>query len=387
MINYALKNDIFSMIDFRQYETEDHEERSVTIALMELFASIARSGATEDPLAVVCRCLVDCIEDIQFAFYCYAGEETGHIAAIREGVKLLLPAPDVERKIVAQLRQRTAIEDVAVITPELALSLLAPKDRKRWKCHCCMAMRISDNDKREAAVLSVYFPPDADIQPRHCGWMSLVASAASAYLSRTREFVKVRSALAAAIGVQNEQSLALDAMRKRVREYLAEISKIKGDYLARNLSSRDAVRAIENSAESLYALSDVVDRSRPDEEPSFRSPEFGAWVKKGMRDARIKAIVGIRGSNKSGMLHAVHKSLLTGGVAESRIVIIDFEDARFRRFKTAADVIAYLKSFPESKQTRYLFLDEVGMVSWHEDLLKRLQKAQGWNVWLSTSSA
>jgi len=53
-------------MDFRKYETDDHEERSVTVALMELFSAVARSGVTEDPLAVVCRCLVDCIEEIQF---------------------------------------------------------------------------------------------------------------------------------------------------------------------------------------------------------------------------------------------------------------------------------------------------------------------------------
>jgi len=375
------------MKDLRQYETDDPGERSVTVALMELFAAIARSGVTEDPLAVVCRCLVNGIPEVQFTFYCYADEETGHIAAVKNGVKLMIPTPDVERKIVAQMRRMTAAEDVAVIDPKLSLSLLSAKDRRRWKCHRSLAVRIADGDDPQAAVLSVHLPDDFEVKPRHLAWMALLASAASAHLSRHREFAKARNVLVEAIGVKNKLSLALDAMRKRVREYLADLVKVKGDYEAGNLTLLEVLRLVEKSGQSLYALADVADRTSPDEDPKFRDSGFGVWMAKVLHDPRMKAIVGIRGSNKTGLLHAVRRTLLSGGVPESHIVIIDFEDARFRRFKTAKDVIAYLKSFPESNEMRYLFLDEVGMVNWHSDLLAQLQREKGWNVWLAASSA
>jgi len=111
------------------------------------------------------------------------------------------------------------------------------------------------------------------------------------------------------------------------------------------------------------------------------------WVKQGLQDPRIKVLVGLRGTKKSEILQAIRRRVLSSGVDASRVVLIDFEDARFRRFKTASYVMDYLGEFPQSKEVNYLFLDEVGMIYWHSELLRRLSGNRHWNVWVAASTS
>lgn len=375
------------MQDSRLYETSDIEERNVTMALRDLFVSVLKSGAAEDPLSIVCKSIVRCVDDVKFSFYCYKGEETGQIAAIKDGVKIALPPPDVERKVVANMRRQTAQCGVAVINPKSALSLLSPALRRKRKCHTCIAMRVSDGVSRDAAVIAVFLPEAFHVTDRHCAWMALFADAASAFLSVDRSLRRARGDRDGAVKARQETMLALEVSRKLVREHLSEFERIMEDCRGGIVSLRDAIRAVERSAKSLYSLSDVMVRKDPDSAPEFRDPILGSWVKEGLGDPRVKAIVGVRGSNKSAMLHAIHGLVLDSGVKEENVVFIDFEDARFRRFKTASDVMSYLASFPRSSKPYYLFLDEVGMVEWHTELLSRLLATEGWNVWLAASTS
>ena len=112
------------------------------------------------------------------------------------------------------------------------------------------------------------------------------------------------------------------------------------------------------------------------------------WALDGLTDPRVKVFAGLRGSDTTGHLLAVRDGLRWRGVDESRLVVIDFENPRFRRLKTAADVLDYLGQLAKSDELRYLFLVSVCRVMHHAELLRTLQKrSDEWNVWLAASTA
>jgi len=366
------------------YQTDDLQERNTTLALLDMFSSIASIGATEDPLALVCKSMVRCIDAIQFAFYCYADDETGQFAAVRDGVKVYLPPPDVQRKIVARLRQKTRGGKVLVLGANDALSLLSPAQRRKWTCHQSVSVEVAV-DNSPPAVLSVYLKPDFVITDRHRVWMSLFGGAAAALVSRQRAYTRAQTERDAAVKARQEGALCVESVRASVREHLMTVKKVKDGLRAGRLSLNEAQTIIAASTERLNG---VLDASSGDVQPedARHGDEFGPWVKAGLHDSRIKAFVGVRGSSKSALLHAVRSRVLASGVHESRVVIVDFENAHFRRYKTVDDMMGYLDAFPRTRGTKYLFIDEVGMVEWAAELLRRLQSRRDWNVWITTST-
>ena len=76
------------------------------------------------------------------------------------------------------------------------------------------------------------------------------------------------------------------------------------------------------------------------------SSDLMDWAAAHLEDARVKAIVGVRGANKTGALLAVRDWLRARGVEEARLVSLDFEDVRFRHFATADDVLCHLEDLP-----------------------------------------
>ena len=118
------------------------------------------------------------------------------------------------------------------------------------------------------------------------------------------------------------------------------------------------------------------------------SLERSHWARDGLTDPRVKVLAGLRGADVSGHLLSVRDGLREHGVDESRLVVIDFEDARFRRLKTADNVMEYLGGLAESAAPRYLFLISCCRIMHHTDLLRTLQGQGGkWNVWVAAYTA
>lgn len=369
-----------------EYETDDIEERNFTLALRNLFASLSKTDVTEDPLAIICKSLVHGIDNLNFAYYCYEGNETGVMAAVREGVDFFMPPPDVHRMLVANLRKATKTNKVAVISHDDELALLAPEMRKRWKHHAGIAVQIAA-EGRPVAVMSFYMLPGFVLTDRHRTWFSLVGEAASALLTRRRALTRIHAERDVAIKARQDATLAVESTRAQLRSHLAEITKMKEGYKLGTVSLLDAILAIEASADKLYSVCNMTQDPSSGVEAVFKDKALSDWVDSGLRDPRIKAVVGLRGTNKTTILHAVRGRVLASGVDETRVVIIDFEDARFRRFKSAEDMLNYLRAFQHAEQMKYLFLDEVGMVDWHTELLKKLGKSRNWNVWVAASTS
>jgi len=368
------------------YETGDAEEREMTLAFHDLFMSIAESGATSDPMALICRSLVRCIENIQLAFYAYDDDEEILIPAKKEGLDLWIPPPDVSRKYVAHLRKRAIRSGVAVVEASTASSFLPPSQRKKWTCYRSCVIRVNV-EGMSPAILAASVPSEFAITDRHVAWMRLVGEAAEALLSRYRNVLTVKGENDLIMRARRNLVIQMESFRERVRQHLLEMEKVRTSYLAGSVSLQDAYQTMERSAKTLYSLSNVTTSPEGGGEIRFNDAALEKWVGNGLKDSRIKAVVGVRGSGKSPVLQAVRSRVLSSGASESHVVVIDFEDARFRRFKTPQDVIDYLAGFPKSEEPYYLFLDEIGMIGWHAELLRCLVASRQWNVWMATSTA
>ncbi len=115
--------------------------------------------------------------------------------------------------------------------------------------------------------------------------------------------------------------------------------------------------------------------------------DLESWAAAHLDETCVKAIVGVRGANKTGALEVVRNLIRARGVDDARLVSIDFEDVRFRHLKTADDVLAFLHRLPGCAMARYLFLDEIGRIGAHAELLHRLHELPAWNVWVASSTA
>ena len=107
--------------------------------------------------------------------------------------------------------------------------------------------------------------------------------------------------------------------------------------------------------------------------------KLSQWIQAHSSQKIVKFFVGIRGMEKSQVLR---KCL------PKDVVRIDFDDPKWRRLKTAEDVIAYLDgrgrspSAPDSP----LVLEEPGRIFGHTTLLRTLVESGKWNVFVVASN-
>ncbi len=110
-----------------------------------------------------------------------------------------------------------------------------------------------------------------------------------------------------------------------------------------------------------------------------------SWFRKNYANDRVKAVVGIRGSNKTAVMNRMLRELRRIS-PRTDIIIVDFADAAARHLKTPEDVMEYLGSAGASKVRRHLVLHELGLLFNHGELLRKLMQSHNWNIWLSASN-
>lgn len=204
-------------------------------------------------------------------------------------------------------------------------------------------------------------------------------------LLRENRRLKADCEAAQAEARQTEQTLA--SVRGLVRSALVEL-----DERAR-VNAEATMTLADIRAQVVFGLSELVAfAGEPlaeslEQGVAFDDSDLANWVQTGLDDARVKMVVGVRGANKTGVLRAVRSWLRARGVEEERLVDIDFEDVRFRRFETMKDVLDFLHRLPPCDRPRFLFLDEIGRIGGHGELLRRLSEDREWNVWVASSTA
>ena len=76
----------------------------------------------------------------------------------------------------------------------------------------------------------------------------------------------------------------------------------------------------------------------------------------------IKVVTGVRRCGKSTLLDMFRQHLLTSGIAESRIIYLNFEEIENEHLLDYKKLYAYIKERLVSRQMNYVFLDEIQLV-------------------------
>ena len=395
--------------------------RTRTDILVDLLDVAAKDDAT-DPLVLMCQTLVRNVPAFKFVTFVHVGEDVWHIPCAQPGFQVRLAPPDVELTFVRFLEGELAEDEIAFLGEEHLLPFIPEDSRTLWTCHSCAAFSVR-GEGSDRAILIAFLEGDcpfgahlrADVRRMAAGLVSVygflcvnrrlrkacVAAQASARRqSQTLESVRgvlrnafaelgerLRKACVAAQASARRQSQTLESVRGVLRNAFAELGeRVRTD--GRATVTWTALRAlVAQGAPELVAFANDPEIRNLCREAALNDSGLSNWVHAGLDDARVKVLVGVRGANKTGALLAVRDWLRARGVEEARLVSLDFEDVRFRHFATADDVLCHLEDLPPCAAPRFLFLDEVCRIGHAAELLRRLSRMSGWNVWVASSTS
>ena len=355
-------------------------------AFLEVLETAAKTGGDE-PLVALCHALVAGVPDFRFVAFVRADEEVWHVPCAQPDCRVQVVPVDVERAFVRFLKAAAAAGEVAFLRAAQCLPFIPPDCRGAWRCHSCAALSVAGEGAGDAAVLAAFFDGDCPFpeeQRRALRRLARGVSSVSRLLCATR---RLRAAGEAAQAQARRGEQALKAVRGLVRSALAELDERARAHAQATVTLADLRAQVAFGLSDLVAFAGGPLAGRLGQRAAFDDPDVSSWAQGGLDDARVKMIVGVRGANKTGVLRAVRAWLRTRGVEEARLVDVDFEDVRFRRLETMEDVLGFLGRLPPCDRPRFLFLDEIGRIGGHAELLRRLSEMRAWNVWAASSTA
>jgi len=101
----------------------------------------------------------------------------------------------------------------------------------------------------------------------------------------------------------------------------------------------------------------------------------------------IKVITGVRRSGKSTMMQLYRRQLIDGGIPESAIIYVNFEDFRFRDITSADKLHDYILAIRPATGVSYIMLDEVQLVPDWEQAVNSLRLDRKNDIYLTGSNA
>ena len=107
-----------------------------------------------------------------------------------------------------------------------------------------------------------------------------------------------------------------------------------------------------------------------------------------MGNGMIKVVTGMRRCGKSYLLFTIfHDYLLSHGVNEDHIVMVDLENRRNAELRDPDALLSYIDSKMVDKEQYYIILDEVQLVPEFEDVLNSYLKIPNADVYVTGSNA
>ncbi|MDD4604424.1 MAG: ATP-binding protein [Bacteroidales bacterium] len=88
-------------------------------------------------------------------------------------------------------------------------------------------------------------------------------------------------------------------------------------------------------------------------------PIYAEQLKNFINKQQIKIITGIRRSGKSTVLRLLKETLLSSGVSEGQIILVNFESLAFSEFTTAQKLYDFVKGKIQQDKKSFLLLDEI----------------------------
>ena len=102
----------------------------------------------------------------------------------------------------------------------------------------------------------------------------------------------------------------------------------------------------------------------------------------------IKVVTGVRRCGKSYLLfNLFHDYLIEKGVAEDHIIEVALDDRSNKELRDPDQMLAYLKTGIKDKETYYIILDEVQLLSEFEDVLNSLLHIRNADVYATGSNS
>ncbi|MDN6268319.1 MAG: AAA family ATPase, partial [Tetragenococcus koreensis] len=101
----------------------------------------------------------------------------------------------------------------------------------------------------------------------------------------------------------------------------------------------------------------------------------------------IKVLTGVRRCGKSTILQMFRQQLLDGGVKQSQIIFINFEDLANEKYLDYHELYQYLDNGIEENQRYYIFLDEIQAVTHFEKVLDSLFIRSNVDIYVTGSNA
>lgn len=116
-------------------------------------------------------------------------------------------------------------------------------------------------------------------------------------------------------------------------------------------------------------------------------PEYVEFLNRHRDRQVIKVISGVRRAGKSVLFQLFRQELLQSGVAESQILVINFEDLRYYELRDFQALHRYLEEQLETQETYYIFLDEIQHVDRFELVADSLFIKPNVDLYLTGSNA
>ena len=106
------------------------------------------------------------------------------------------------------------------------------------------------------------------------------------------------------------------------------------------------------------------------------------------KNGLIKVVTGVRRCGKSYLLfNLFHDYLIEKGVAEDHIIEVALDDRSNKELRDPDQMLAYLKNRIKDKETYYIILDEVQLLSEFEDVLNSLLHIRNADVYVTGSNS
>ena len=106
------------------------------------------------------------------------------------------------------------------------------------------------------------------------------------------------------------------------------------------------------------------------------------------KNGLIKVVTGVRRCGKSYLLfNLFHNYLIEKGVAEDHIIEVALDDRTNKELRDPDQMLAYLKDRIKDKETYYIILDEVQLLSEFEDVLNSLLHIRNADVYVTGSNS
>lgn len=100
----------------------------------------------------------------------------------------------------------------------------------------------------------------------------------------------------------------------------------------------------------------------------------------------IKVITGIRRCGKSVLLNQIIDELRQGGISDSQIIYLNFEDYDYSFIRTGKDLHEYVKNKIISEDMYYLFFDEIQIVPEFERVINSLKMKYNTSIFITGSN-